>query len=270
MSADGNASGGRELYGRAGKPQARLCVCYAARMRVPIAAPEIPFHPGAPRPDPAPASGTGTRVWLVRHAEVAEEWQQRAYGDLDVPLSPAGETQTVALSERFRTLRIASVASSPLARALAMGSSIARNAGAPLLVDPRLKEVSRGAWQGLPTDEFRARWAADAASFIADPWRWKAHGGESDADLFARGWPVVLERVRAAQGGVVVVASHFNLIRSLVTGALGWSGRESFAFRTETARASLLVDSAGGWTLAARNVDDPSRGAIEPAPREGR
>lgn len=226
-------------------------------MRVPIAAPLLPDDPNAPRPEPARSTSTSTRVWLVRHAEVHDDWQQRAYGALDVPLSDDGVCQTTDLAARFAWLPIASVACSNLMRALAMGRAIAESTHAPLAIDPRLKEVSRGNWQGLPTSEFRALWAADAAAFTADPWRWKGHGGESDADLFARGWPVVLERCASARGGDVVIASHFNLIRALVTGALGWPGHESFAFRTETARACLLVDSPSGWVLAARNVDDP-------------
>jgi broad specificity phosphatase PhoE len=193
----------------------------------------------------------------VRHADVHDDWQQRAYGCMDVPLSENGWAQTSAMAERFASIPIALVASSSLSRALSMGSAIASSTHAPLAIDPRLREVSRGEWQGLSTQEFRDRWHADAHDFAADPWRWKGHRGESDADLFERGWPAVLESVQRARGGEIVIASHFNLIRALVTGAFGWGGRESFAFRTQTARACLLVDTPVGWQLAARDVDDP-------------
>jgi broad specificity phosphatase PhoE len=227
-------------------------------MRVPIHPPEIPDDPNAPRPERAASSGTNTRVWLVRHAEVHDDWQKRAYGNMDIPLSVEGVRQTEQLAARFANLNISSVATSSLSRALAMGRAIAESTHSPLSIDPRLREVSRGDWQGLATDDFRARWAADARNFISDPWRWKGHNGESDLDLYARGWPVLLERVAISRGADVVIASHFNLIRALITGALGWTGRESFAFRTETARAALLVDTPRGWTLVANNVEDPS------------
>jgi broad specificity phosphatase PhoE len=227
-------------------------------MRVPIAPPDIDDAVSAPPPPAAPTLGTGTRVWLVRHADVHDDWQQCAYGCMDVPLSENGHSQTRTMAERFAALPIALVAASNLSRALAMGNAIAASTHAPLAIDARLREVSRGEWQGLSTQEFRDRWHADARNFSADPWRWKGHRGESDADLFERGWPVVLESVRRARGGGdVVIASHFNLIRALVTGAMGWRGRESFAFRTQTARACLLVDAPGGWQIAARDLDDP-------------
>lgn len=226
-------------------------------MRQPIPAPELPRDPHAPRPPPARSSGAPARIWLVRHAEVGEEWQERAYGDLDIPLSEAGLAQTRELAARFGEIGVLSVASSHLGRALTMGRAIAEIARAPLAIDPRLREVSRGAWQGLPTAEFRARWAADAERFRADPWRWKGHGGESNLDLFERAWPVVLEVARAARGADVVLASHFNLIRAVITGALGLTGHECFALKIQTARACLLVDDGRAWTVPVRNVDDP-------------
>lgn len=212
--------------------------------------------------DAAPAAGTGARIWLVRHAEVHVDWQQRAYGNTDVPLSPEGEAATRAMGAAFRGRALAAVWSSDLARAHAMGRAIADGAGAELRLEPRLREVWRGAWQGLPAAEFRARWTADAANFLADPWRWKGHGGESDADVCARVWPV-LESARDAgvrgsgAGCELALAAHYNVIRVLVTRALGLGARASFEFLNAPAHASLLVDAPGGWQLALRDVARP-------------
>lgn len=228
-------------------------------MRVPIRSPEIREDPGAPAPERAASLGTTARVWLVRHADVHDDWQQKAYGNLDVPLSDRGVRETEALVEAFATIPLALVASSPLQRALLLGRGLAKVAHAPLRVDERLREVWRGDWQGLSVDEFRARWHAQASAFAADPWNWKGHGGESDADIWARAWGALTESVSAATsargpGQIVALATHFNVIRVLVTRATGLRASQSFAFRNDTARASLLVDGAGGWTLARSNV----------------
>lgn len=223
-------------------------------MRRPIPHPEIPPDLDAPRPLPALSTGSGARIWLVRHAEVHADWAETAYGDSDVPLSETGERQTAEVGARFRGARLELVASSPLARALALGRAVSEATGAPLALDARLREVSRGAWQGIPRGEFEARWHADRAAFLADPWRWKGHGGESDAELFARGFPALLEVVARASGGTALVASHQNLLRALVTGALGLGAPESLGLWTAPAHAMLLVDTPGGWRLALRNV----------------
>lgn len=209
----------------------------------------------------APAIGSGAHVWLVRHAEVHADFQQRAYGNSDVPLSPEGEEQTAAMGAAFAGVAIERIVSSDLVRARKMAEAIAASTKAPLALDARLREVSRGAWQGLPTSEFRKRWEADASAFLADPWRWKGHGGESDADVCARAWPVVEELVRGARersNPTFAITAHYNLIRTLVTRALGLSARASFAFRNDPAHATLLVDAPGGWRLVAAGLARPS------------
>ncbi len=227
----------------------------------PIASPSFPAVDAAPARPPEPSLGSGARVWLVRHAQVHADWESKAYGNLDVPLSEAGVAATRALSEAFASEPIAHVQSSHLARALAMGQGISRSTRAPLAVDERLREIWRGDWQGLSADEFRARWHAESDAFLADPWNWKGHAGESDAEVFARAWPAMLDAVRSARGGTAAVTSHFNVIRVLVTRALGLAPRESFAFRNEPAHATLLVDSPSGWQLVVKNVATPAHAA---------
>jgi len=136
-----------------------------------------------------------------------------------------------------------------------MGEAIARTTGAPLAVDERLREIWRGEWQGLPSAEFRRRWEQEREVFLADPWNWKGHKGESDAEVFARAWPVLLESIARARGGTLALASHYNVIRVLLTRALGWRPHESFAFQNDPARAALLVDAPGGWRLEAQNLE---------------
>lgn len=230
-------------------------------MRVPIRPPEIPDDPAAPPPPPAPALGFPVRVWLLRHADVADDWQSRAYGNLDVPLSERGVEETRALVEAFSRTPFARVASSPLSRALLLGRQLSERTGAPLDVDDRLREVWRGAWQGLPVEEFRARWEAERPAFAADPWNWKGHGGESDADIWARAWPALRDaalRSRDASTPTIALATHYNVIRVLASRLSGMRPGQSFTFRNNTARASLLVDGAGGWTLECANVEAPA------------
>jgi broad specificity phosphatase PhoE len=221
-----------------------------------IAPPPFPNpDEAAERPQPEPGPKSGTRIWLVRHAEVHADWHARAYGNTDVALSENGERETRAMGATFAGARIDLVVSSQLARARAMGEVIARASGAPLAIDERLREIWRGEWQGLPSIEFRRRWELEKELFLADPWNWKGHKGESDADVFARAWPALLEGIARARGGTLALASHYNVIRVLVTKAMGLRPHESFAFQNDPAHAALLVDAPGGWKLEAQNLE---------------
>jgi broad specificity phosphatase PhoE len=207
-------------------------------------------------PDEAPLASraSGTRVWLARHAEVHEDWHHRAYGSLDVPLSQRGLEQTTALVRSFGSTPLARVASSDLQRARRLGRELAQASRAELVIDARWREVDRGAWQGIDAADFKTRWEADADAFFADPWRWQAHRGESDEQLYARVRPAFEDLVRAADGGTVAAAAHSNVIRVLLGRLLGRTAFESYELKLDPAHAALVVDGPDGWVLERMNV----------------
>jgi len=218
-----------------------------------------PDSPPALHPRLHSGFGTGTRVWLVRHAEVHADWKGIAYGDLDVPLSQEGEARTREMGRDYgRLLAPDVVVSSPLARALLLGREVAAAAGVELIEDDGLREIHRGRWQGEKVEELHARHSAEVDAFYADPWGWAGHGGECDAALHARAWPVLERAVRRAEGGTALLATHYNTIRVLAAAALGVPPPRSFALRIDTGRAALLVDSPDGWLLVRSNVHTPA------------
>lgn len=220
-------------------------------------------EPASARPQPSfrpqSAWGTDSYLWLVRHAEVHPDWQGRAYGNLDVPLSSAGEERTQELSRELAALPPRVVFSSPLARARALGESIAARSGAPLEVDERLAEIRRGSWEGRRVEELYRDEANAVACFYADPWSWCGHGGESDAALAARVWPAVGSALERHAGGTLVFTTHYNVIRVIASLALGMPPARSFAFRVDPGRLVLFHDAPGGWRLLTSNARAPRR-----------
>ncbi|MEO0649795.1 MAG: histidine phosphatase family protein [Planctomycetota bacterium] len=203
----------------------------------------------------------GTRVWFARHAQVREDWATRSYGPEDVPLSEEGERRTVELGRSLAACAPAVVWSSDLSRASKLGTLAAEGAAAPLRLDPRLREVDRGAWRGLEVSELHETKRDQMARFYDDPWTYDGHGGESDRAVAIRAWPALLEALDAADDGTLVVTAHYNVLRVLTSVALGIPDRRSFAFRLDKGRSTLLEDTPSGWRLIAHNVFDP--GAFE-------
>ena len=128
-------------------------------MRKPEASPTTqPPSPGHPGP------GTGAEVWLFRHGEVHEDWQGKAYGGLDVPLSARGEAETREVAKLFGAVPFTAVISSDLQRAHAIGSQLAEHSGAVLEVTPGLREIARGHWQGRTVADLHAEFPDEVAS----------------------------------------------------------------------------------------------------------
>ena len=99
-----------------------------------------PSADGLPR---APHSGSGSRLWLVRHAEVAERWHEVAYGSMDVELSEAGERATRQLARAFASQEVSAVLASEWHENAPLTVLQARAAGVPVIASdvPGVREI---------------------------------------------------------------------------------------------------------------------------------
>lgn len=207
----------------------------------------------APQP-PAASPATNTRIWLIRHAEVAPEFHGLAYGAADVPLSARGMEQSSTVAAAFEGQRVARIYTSPSQRTQAMALRLASTTGALSTTIDGLREIDRGAWQGGTREAFRERWNADAESWWSDPWNWRPTDGECDAEVFARAWPAVLRATEEAPSATCIFCTHANTIRALLTGALGLASPAGYELATDPAHANLLVDTDEGWELREQNL----------------
>ena len=201
--------------------------------------------------------GSGAELWLLRHAEVHEDWQGKAYGDLDVGLSESGLARTSEFAASFHGRDASCILASPLQRARLLGEALGETLQSQVQFDPDLREIHRGTWQGRTVDELHGELETEVQAFYADPWNYRGHEGENDSMLSARAWPAIENALRASDGRPVYVATHYNVIRVLIADALGIPSQDSFRLRIDTGRAALLIDGERGWRLRRSNVTGP-------------
>src|SRR5437870_11297289 len=154
-------------------------------------------------------------VYLARHGETAWSATGRHTGLTDLPLTERGERNAKSLRERLAGLVFAKVLTSPLQRA--KGTCELAGFGAVAEVDPDLLEWNYGDYEGLRTNEIRAK-RPDWELF-----RDGCPNGESPAEIAARADRVVA-RVRAITGNVLIFSSG-HLLRVF---AARWLGVEPF------------------------------------------
>lgn len=166
-------------------------------------------------------------VVLIRHARPAVA-EGICYGSLDLelaqPTTPAPAGMAAALGGRAPVRIIAS----PLARAVQTAALLreAWPAGWPeatalpaVELEPALREMDFGAWEGRPWDGIaRAQLDAWAADLLGA----RPHGGESAGNALARvaGWADALAADGAGQGCIWVVC-HAGPMRMLAAHWLG-------------------------------------------------
>jgi broad specificity phosphatase PhoE len=149
-------------------------------------------------------------LWLARHGETEWSLAGRHTGRTDVPLTPHGERQAVALGERVRGVAFALVLASPLQRA--RRTAELAGFGDRLVIDEDLVELDYGEYEGRTTAEIRRAHAG------WDLWRDGCPDGETLAQAATRA-ERVLASARAADGPVLLIG-HGHLTRTLVARAL--------------------------------------------------
>ncbi|MEO7194139.1 MAG: bifunctional RNase H/acid phosphatase [Pseudonocardiaceae bacterium] len=166
------------------------------------------------------ATGSPTRLLLLRHGQTENSVQLRYSGRTDLPLTELGQRQAAAAAARLASVDgVAAVISSPLLRARQTATLVADALGMPLTVHDGLIETDFGAWEGLTfaeasarDPELHTRWLADTS--VAPP------DGES-MDAVHRRVRRVRDQLIAEHGAAtLVVVSHVTPIKALLRMAL--------------------------------------------------
>jgi len=204
-----------------------------------------------------------TRIYLVRHGQVAPRWQGRIYGDMDVELSSLGEEQARQAAWRLRETHLDAVVSSDLQRAAFGARAIAQERPLEPQLDPGLREMSRGSWGGLSFPELEARSPGAWARWFAAPRDRRAPEGESLGELAERVLAALDRWAARHAGGTVALVSHSWPIRVSSATALGLELEASVGLELRTGEISVIdwpVDGRDGGAaprLAGFGMDAP-------------
>jgi len=165
-----------------------------------------------------PPSGA-TTLLLVRHGESQPEHPDRPFprvdGHGDPLLDPIGEKQAELLADRLQHESIDAIYVTTLTRTHQTAAPLAARLGLTPIVEPDLREVFLGEWEG----SFRRRAVANDPVFlqIFTEERWDVIPGAEPNDAFdERVWNA-LQRIAAAHRDErVVVVSHGGVIGHLL------------------------------------------------------
>jgi alpha-ribazole phosphatase len=159
-------------------------------------------------------------IYLLRHGET--EGGPRYLGGTDVALSARGWQQMrAAVAGRSWD----AIVSSPLRRCAAFAEALAQELGVACRLEPDLREMSFGAWEGhsagdlMQTDPQRLR------LFWSDPSVHAPPGGETIPELQARVMAAWRRLVTASHGERLLIVTHGGPIRVLraAQSATAWS-----------------------------------------------
>ena len=96
-------------------------------------------------------------IYLVRHGRPAlPDYEMRFLGRTDLPLSPEGEEQAMALNQAFAGIHLDRVFHSGLKRASETARIVAGDRNLPFAIVPELQEIAFGEWEVRSMKEIMA------------------------------------------------------------------------------------------------------------------
>jgi broad specificity phosphatase PhoE len=153
---------------------------------------------------------------LIRHAESTWNAERRWQGHGDPPLSDRGRAQASALAQELAHEPIDVIFSSDLCRAVETAAIVGETHDLCPELNPRLRELDIGKWEGLTRDEIE-RTSGDALRcFDAGNLDVRPGAGENLRELEQRAHSIVNELVGAHPGRRLAVVTHLGVIRALL------------------------------------------------------
>lgn len=166
------------------------------------------------------AGSKPTLVLFVRHGLTATTGVTLPGRAPRLHLAAEGRRQAEAVARRLQRLpRIAAVYASPLARARETAAPIAAARRLPVRVDPDLSDLDVGEWTGRSLGRLRRR--REWPMIQRHPSGFRFPGGESFAEMQARMVSAVAGFCERHPGQTIVVVSHGDPIKAVVSHALG-------------------------------------------------
>lgn len=202
-------------------------------------------------------------IHLVRHGQTVLNREIRFRGQRDVPLNRTGRREAIAAGRELADARVQAVYSSPLSRALEVGTAIASASGLED-VEPvdDLLNLDYGRWEGLTKEEAREVDPEAWRRYQADPEQAHCPGGES---LVAASDRVVRALVTLGErhaGQTIAAVSHGVMLRLAVLRIAG-PVTENWQFAIPTG-GSLTFEIEGGQIRVVTKVaDEPSPHAVQ-------
>jgi broad specificity phosphatase PhoE len=193
-------------------------------------------------------------LFLVRHAETAWNLEHRYQGQTDVPLCDLGRESARRLRKRLERRpqlfcpKTTAVIASDLARARESAEIAFSAPERPIHLEPDLRELRYGIFEGRSRDEIAARYADEYRRFLADP-DYAVEGGEARAAVRKRAVTAVRRWLDKLPHPNLVLVTHGGVMRQLMQLALG-DGEMPSNVRFANTAVHLVSVEPSEWTYA--------------------
>jgi broad specificity phosphatase PhoE len=183
-----------------------------------------------------------TDLWLVRHGQTDWNLEGRWQGQSSLApgLNDIGRAQALAVRAQLKGMHISAIYSSDLLRARQTAGLFAEPLGLTVTLEPRLREINLGVWEGMPSDEIERLYPRELAERGRDPLHAQAPQGESPLEVAERVIPAVDDIAEKYPGRTVLIVAHGVSLAVILCRAQGIRLEKVYECVPENAKPCLV------------------------------
>ena len=194
-----------------------------------------------------------TRILITRHGQTVTNREGRFCGHFETELTELGVRQARALGDRLAMTPLDAVYTSDLGRAIETARLVLPGRDLPHTIDPRLRELHYGEWEGEKEREIARRYPEQHKLMRAEDPAWRPPGGETIGEVRARTMAALRKVAREHAHQTVLVVTHGTAINCMISEAIGIAPTHTFRFEVANCGLSELVFRRSGAVLTLLN-----------------
>ncbi len=173
------------------------------------------------------------QLWLIRHPEVENAGSQPFNGHHDIGLSTLGIEQAERLAEFLTQQNLTRVISSGLKRTDYLANMVAREANIPIDVEPLLKEMYFGRWEGLSAKDVQTNEPELYADCVAGDMDYRFPEGEQVQEFHDRVKRGLDKIILNTNDPLTVIITHSGVVRMALVDLLNLDFQANWRFRID-------------------------------------
>lgn len=198
---------------------------------------------------------TVTRLYILRHGEVANHLERRYNGHHDVDITDLGVEQIKLAGEFIRDNHpqgnaITKIYSSDLIRSKKGGEILSNILSVPLEEKQELREISFGRWDGLTKEEAHTKYPEETHIAFKNLATESFKGGESLVDLKNRAIPIIEDFIDAHSGESLCLVLHGGINRLILCHILGLDLANFFKMEQDYGCINIIDAYSDGHRVA--------------------
>lgn len=198
---------------------------------------------------------TVTRLYILRHGQVANHHERRYNGHHDVDITDLGIRQIELAGEFIKEHHpegndITKIYSSDLVRSRKGGEILSDILGVPLEEKKELREISFGRWDGLTKEEAHSKYPEETHIAFKDLATMSFKGGESLVDLKNRAIPVIENFISSHSGESLCLVLHGGINRLILCHILGLDIENFFKMEQDYGCINIIDAYSDGHKVA--------------------